>query len=52
MKQEYAVMLVINKLTMVGDIKKVVIRKDDVVVTTIYNQEIVYRRVDDNTEKA
>lgn len=45
-------MLVINKLTMVGDIKKVVIRKDDVVVTTIYNQEIVYRRVDDNTEKA
>ena len=45
-------MLVINKLTMVGDIKKVVIRKDDVVVTTIYNQEIVYGRVDDNTEKA
>ena len=42
-------MLVINRLTRIGDIKKVVIRKDEVVVTTIYNQEIVYRRVDDNT---
>jgi len=45
-------MLVINRLTRIGDIKKVVIRKDEVVVTTIYNQEIAYRRVDDNTEKA
>lgn len=44
-------MLFINKLTKPGDIKKIVLRQAEVVVTTIDKQTIVYRRIDDNTSK-
>lgn len=39
-------MLLINKLTKAGDIKKVVLHKSEIVVTTNDNQTIVYRRIE------
>lgn len=43
-------MLVINKLTKAGDIKKVALYPTEVVVTTQDKQVIVYRRMDGNAE--
>ena len=45
-------MLVINRLTKAGDIKKLVVEADEVTVTTQFNQVIVYRRIDDNTQSS
>ena len=45
-------MLFVNKLTMPGDIKKLVLEKNEVTVITKYEQTITYRRVDDDTQKA
>ncbi len=40
-------MRLINRLTKAGEIKTVVLRSDDVVIRTVGDKEIVYRRVDD-----
>lgn len=42
-------MQVINRLTAPGQIKTVVLRKDEAVVTTINKERIVFKRIETNT---
>lgn len=44
-------MLVINKLSKAGDIKQVVLRQEEVIVTLRDKQKIIYRKFDGNPKE-